>query len=73
MTPTSDGVVVLNIQNGVMFSMNPVAANMFEAVIEGQTEDQIVADVSGRFQVEKERVQADFLRPSSRIFSRRDL
>ena len=57
---TADGAVVLNIQNGIMFSMNPVASNMFEAVIKGCGEDQIVADITNLYQVEKERVQADF-------------
>lgn len=56
---TSDGAVVLNIRNGIMFSMNPVASNIFEAVMEGRTEDQIVADISGRFEVESSRVLAD--------------
>lgn len=58
-THSQDGGVVLDIRQGQMFRLNPVASRMFELVKRGYCETSIADEISREFGVAREIVEID--------------
>lgn len=55
----ADGGVILDLRKGKMFRLNATAAVIFELLVSGSEEEQIVADLSSRCGVASSRAQRD--------------
>lgn len=56
---TADGGVILDLRKGKMFRLNATAAVIFELLVKGSEEEQIVADLSSRCGVASSLAQQD--------------
>jgi len=56
-----DGAVLLDIQQGICFSLNPVGARIWDMLKQGKSFDQITDSLITDFNVPRERVRADVL------------
>ena len=54
-----DGAVLLDIQQGICFSLNPVGANIWALVKQRKSTDDIVATLMKDFAVPEEQVRSD--------------
>lgn len=60
-THNEDGGIVLDINRGKVFSLNGVAALIFERLREQQDERQIIEELSQQFDISVESIRADFI------------
>ncbi len=58
-THNQDGGIVLDIQQGQMFSLNFVGSRIVELLKSGSTESAIVADISREFDVTRDLAETD--------------
>jgi hypothetical protein len=58
-TVNQDGAVLLDIKQGLCFSMNPVGARVWEMLKGGSTVDQIARALELEFQVPHTQIEAD--------------
>lgn len=58
-TVTPDGGVLLDVDRGRMFCLNPVGARIVELLEQGHDESRIVDEVREQYGVNQERVRAD--------------
>lgn len=58
-THGQDGAIVLDIQQGQMFNLNPVGSKILELLELESTESTIVDEISRRFEVSKEIAERD--------------
>jgi Coenzyme PQQ synthesis protein D (PqqD) len=58
-TRTPDGYVLLDIERGRMFCLNPVASRIFDLLQQGLCEDRIVAQIAADYTVAFETAEAD--------------
>jgi hypothetical protein len=56
---TSDGIVLLNVENGAIMSANLVAARIWERLLSGDSEASIVDGLASECQVAREIVETD--------------
>jgi hypothetical protein len=60
-TTTQDGAVLLDIEQGVCFSINAVGAKIWEMLKQSQSLNQIVDDLAAEFSVPKEQIRNDVI------------
>jgi coenzyme PQQ synthesis protein D (PqqD) len=68
-TQTQDGAVLLEIEQGQMFGLNPVGSKILELIASGCDEDEIARQVSAAYAADIDIVRADvreFLQDLSR-------
>ena len=58
-TINQDGAVLLDIKQGLCFSMNPVGARVWEMLKAGSSVDQIARALELEFQVPRTQIEAD--------------
>jgi len=58
-TRTPDGTVLLDVEQGRMFSLNPVGSEILEMVERGLGEDEVACQVSSLYGQDLETVRAD--------------
>ena len=58
-THSQDGAVVLDIQQGEMFNLNPVGSRILELLKNGSTELVVIDQISREFQVDRAVVERD--------------
>src|SRR4029077_6028313 len=58
-TRNEDGGIVLDIDRGQMFRLNPVGALILEALAKGSTETEIAKEISRQYSVSEEVAAAD--------------
>lgn len=58
-TFSRDGAVVMHIQQGLMYTSNPVGGRMLELLSQGQSPEQVVETVSHECNTEQQIVRAD--------------
>jgi hypothetical protein len=58
-TTNGDGAVVLNVENGQLFNVNPVGSRILEWLKNGSPESEIVDRVSSEFNVGRSRAETD--------------
>jgi Coenzyme PQQ synthesis protein D (PqqD) len=58
-TRNGDGGIVLDIDHGQMFRLNPVAALILEALGKGRAETEIVHEISQQYSISDEIAMAD--------------
>ena len=58
-TINQDGAVLLDIKQGVCFSMNPVGARIWEMLKKEHSLDQIAKSLESEFSVSRSQVEAD--------------
>jgi len=58
-TRNVDGGIVLDIDHGVMFRLNPVGALILECLGKGCAEHEIAQEIAGQYQVSEARAVAD--------------
>lgn len=58
-TKSQDGAVLLDIEQGVCFSLNPIGLKIWEMLKEGQSIDQVADTLSNEFPVSKQQVLSD--------------
>jgi hypothetical protein len=57
--PVGDELVLLNLESGIYYSLNPVGACVWSGLLEGKTRAEIVEDILGEFDVTREQAMAD--------------
>jgi hypothetical protein len=60
-THGQDGAVVLDLRQGQLFNVNVVGSRMLELLSAGCTEHEIVAEISGEFDVSTGTVKTDLV------------
>lgn len=58
-TTNSDGAVLLDIQQGICFSLNPVGAKIWALIKERKSTDDIIASLVKDFEVPEEQIRSD--------------
>lgn len=58
-THSRDGAVVLDVQQGKIFTLNLVGSKILQLLVRGYTEDVITAEISRDFGAQQEVVRAD--------------
>ena len=58
-TNNSDGAVLLDIQQGICFSLNPVGAKIWTLIKQRKSTDDIVASLVKDFDVPEEQIRSD--------------
>jgi Coenzyme PQQ synthesis protein D (PqqD) len=58
-TRTQDGAVLLDVERGAMYCLNPLGAEILELIAAGADEHEIACQLSARYRVEIEMVHAD--------------
>lgn len=58
-THGTDGAIVLDIQQGLVFRLNPVGSRILELLKQGHSEEEIATEVSQQFDVSRDVVTAD--------------
>ena len=58
-THNQDGAVVLDIQQGEMFNLNPVGSRILELLKSGSTESVVIDQISREFQADRAVVEHD--------------
>ena len=59
-TSSEEGGVVLDIAQGRMFELNPIATRMVRYLGEGRTKEEIFDTISREFETSRETVSSDF-------------
>jgi hypothetical protein len=60
MTIAADGLVVLDLEHDRLLKLNPVGAEMWKLLAAGSSESSIIEFIAQRYQVDRQRVAADF-------------
>lgn len=60
-TENQDGAVLLDIQQGLCFSINPIGSKIWNMMKQGQSFDRIVDNLAAEFSVPKEQVRDDVM------------
>ena len=58
-TFSRDGAVVMHIQQGLMYTSNPVGGRMLELLSQGQSSEQVIETISRECETEPTIVRAD--------------
>lgn len=58
-TTSQDGAVLLDIEQGVCFSLNPVGLKIWELLKQGQTVDKVAETLATEFPVSRQQILAD--------------
>jgi hypothetical protein len=56
---TADGTVLLDADGGRLYGLNPTASMIWQALSAGRSVEQIICDVTVRFDAPPDRVRAD--------------
>jgi len=59
-TSSEEGGVVLDIAQGRMFELNPIATRMVSYLGEGRAKEEIIDTISREFETSRETVSSDF-------------
>ena len=58
-TTSQDGAVLLDIEQGICFSLNPVGLKIWELLKQGQSIDKVTDTLANEFPVSKQQILAD--------------
>jgi hypothetical protein len=58
-TKSPDGAVLLDIEQGICFSLNPVGLKIWELLKQGQSADQVADKLADEFPVSRQQILAD--------------
>jgi hypothetical protein len=58
-TRSQDGAVLLDIEQGICFSLNPVGLKIWELLKQGQPIDKVADTLANEFPVSREQISAD--------------
>lgn len=70
-TINQDGAVLLDIKQGVCFSMNPVGARIWEMLKKEYSVDQIAASLESEFSVPRSQIEVDICEFIENLVSRK--
>jgi Coenzyme PQQ synthesis protein D (PqqD) len=60
-TQSQDGAVLLDVEQGFCFGVNPVGSQIWTLMKEGRSLDEIVYHLAGQFRMPKDELRADVL------------